>query len=250
MSMTGLAQWLESPQGRYVMAWEQACCDRLVADIFGYNAVLVGGVDVDLLRQNRMPFRFRCAEGGTVAVMAEASALPFASASVDLVVLPHVLEFSPNPHRVLREVERVLVPEGSVIVLGFNPLSSWGLRRLAGRGRGPFPWSGRYLSVGRLKDWLALLGFEAGETEFGCHVPPVQQQQWLDRWCLLDRAARRWWPFLGGVYALQGIKRVAGMRLILPAWRDRRAEAKAKALSPVAQRRGKTAQRNKEMNHG
>lgn len=248
MSMTGLAPWLDSPQGRYVMAWEQACCDHVVADVFGYNAVQVGAVDVDLLRCNRMPFRVRCAPVAGGGVMAEDFALPFASASVDLLVLPHVLEFSPHPHRVLREVERVLVPEGSVIVLGFNPLSLWGLRRLASGRQGPFPWTGRYLSLGRLKDWLALLGFEVAETRFGCHRPPVQQQHWLDRWHFLDSMASRWWPVLGGVYGLHGIKRVTGMRLILPSWRE--ARAGAKALAPAARRHGKVVQHNKEIEHG
>ena len=77
--------------------------------------------------------------------------LPFASASLDLVVLPHVLEFLPDPHQMLREVERVLIPEGQVVIAGFNPLSLWGLRRYRPAQReGLFPWNGNYLSVLRL----------------------------------------------------------------------------------------------------
>ena len=38
-----------------------------------------------------------------------------------------------HPHRILREAERVLMPEGSIIISGFNPLSLWGASRLFGR---------------------------------------------------------------------------------------------------------------------
>lgn len=217
------------------MQWEQAKFDVMVADIFGYNAVQIGLPECEFLRANRMPFRFRSAAFGDVAVVANADALPFASASLDLVLLPHVLEFSRHPHQVLREVERVLVPEGSVVISGFNPLSLWGLRRLLARRSGAFPWRGQYLSVRRTKDWLALLGFETQSGSFGCYAPAVTTAKWLERWRFMDKAGDRWWPFFGGTYMLQGIKRVQGMRLITPNWRDRRATAKR--LSPVAQRR-------------
>ena len=125
MSITEIEDWLQSPQGNYVFAWEQARVDQVVADIFGFNAVQIGLPCCDFLRSNRMPWRVRCDEppAAGIAVRACAWELPFDSASIDLVVLPHVLEFSPQPHQVLREVERVLVPEGSVVVNGFNPYS-------------------------------------------------------------------------------------------------------------------------------
>lgn len=248
MSKPGLAAWLASPQGRYVTEWEQARFDLLVADIFGYNAVQVAFPELDLLRNNRMPFRLRCGPEGDQAVRCEPTALPFASASIDLLLLPHGIEFSSYPHQVLREVERVLVPEGSVIVSGFNPYSLWGVRRLAARGRGAFPWQGQYLSVRRLKDWFALLGFETEAAVFGCHVPPLGQQKWLERWDFMDGAGGRWWPFLGGVYILQAVKRVTGMRLILPNWRDSRSAAKS--LAPVARRQGKVVQAVEGVRHG
>jgi len=207
----------------------------MVADIFGYNAVQIGMPECEFLRGNRMPFRFRSASFGDVEVIANAEALPFATASLDLVLLPHVLEFSRHPHQVLREVERVLVPEGSVVITGFNPFSLWGLRRLLARGRGAYPWRGQYLSVRRTKDWLALLGFETQSGSFGCYAPAVTTTKWLERWRFIDKAGDRWWPICGGAYILQGIKRVQGMRLITPNWRDHRAAAKR--LSPVAQRR-------------
>ena len=235
MSIQGFSDWLETPQGRYVLDWEQKKHDQLLSDIFGFNAVQVGFPRLDYLRANRMPLRFRCDDrGGDVAVRADLHHLPFASTSLDLVVLPHILEFDANPHQILREVERVLVPEGSVVVTGFNPFSLWGAKsRLSRRGGLP-PFGGRYISVPRLKDWFALLGFETRTGAFGCYAPAVDQEKWLRRLSFLELAGDRWWPIAGAVYVIQGIKRVHGMRLIMPAWQDR--AARAKALAPVAQK--------------
>lgn len=256
MSIPGFDDWLATPQGQYVMAWEQARFDHVVADIFGFNAVQVGLPQCDFLRANRMPLRFTCdttggsiaprMEGGhgTAGVSAKASVridihhLPFAGNSIDLVVLPHVLEFAEMPHQVLREVERVLVPEGHVVIAGFNPYSLWGIkRRLAGPNAG-YPWRGQYLGVRRLKDWLSLLGFETQAGGFGCYLPALMQEKWLRRWRFMELAGDRWWPIAGGTYLLQGIKRQHGMRLLAPAWRDRK--ARAKALSPAVQRMQRT----------
>ena len=235
MSIHGFEDWLASPQGQYVLQWEQRRHDQIVADIFGFNAVQIGLPRHDFLAANRMPFRFRCDDsvnGTRVEVCSDLRHLPFATSSVDLVVLPHVLEFAANPHQVLREVERILVPEGQVVVAGFNPYSLWGIRRRLRRPAGP-PWQGHYISVPRLKDWFALLGFETRAGAFGCYAPAVSQERWLTRFRFMDAAGDRWWPFAGAVYLVQAIKRVHGMRLIMPVWRDRLARAKSLAtLTP------------------
>lgn len=235
MSIPEIAAWLESPQGQYIARWEQERHDDLVADIFGFNAVQLGLEQCDFLRANRMPLRVRCAEGDGASVVSSLEQLPFASASVDLIVLPHVLEFSGNPHQILREVERVLVPEGQVVITGFNPFSLWGARRWLARTDGAYPWRGNYLSILRVKDWLALLGFEFQLGSFGCYVPAATQEKWLRRWQFLEKAGHRWWPIAGAVYIVQAIKRVQGMRLITPKWRERK--ARAKALAPVVQKK-------------
>jgi SAM-dependent methyltransferase len=236
MSIKGFEEWLATPLGHYVLQWEQRKHDQVVADIFGFNAIQLGLTRHDFLRANRMPMRSRCDDllaPNSVDVRADLHQLPFATASVDLVVLPHVLEFAQNPHQILREVERILVPEGHVLVAGFNPFSLWGLRRHLLRSDGP-PWQGQYLSVRRLKDWFALLGFETRAGAFGCYAPAVSQEKWLSRFAFMEAAGDRWWPFAGAVYLVQAIKRVHGMRLVLPVWRDRL--ARAKALAAVTQK--------------
>lgn len=228
-----LQRWLESAQGHYVLDWEQTRFDAAVADIFGFNALQIGLPQFDFLHANRIPLRQKAAPYGPIDVLCDFTALPFAAQSIDLLILPHVLEFSSDPHQILREVERVLIPEGQLIVTGFNPLSLWGIKRHL-KPRADFPWNGSYLSPARLKDWLKLLGFEVDRGSFGCYVPPLEQQQWLRRLNFLDDAGQRWWNFSGGVYMLRAIKRVHGMRLITPNWRKK--AVRAKALRPIAQK--------------
>jgi SAM-dependent methyltransferase len=238
MSIAGLTAWLATAQGRYVLAWEQERYDQVVADIFGFNALQMGMTQCDFLRANRMPFRQRCDPDGPAEVRTHFEHLPYATSSLDLVVMPHVLEFSPDPHQILREVERVLVPEGQIVIAGFNPYSLWGMRRKLARCEPVFPWNGNYLGVLRVRDWLKLLGFETQFGGFGCYAPAAVEKKWLQRYSFMEMVGARWWPIAGAVYMLQAIKRVPGMRVILPAWRERRARAKAKALAPVIQKFG------------
>jgi len=238
-----MSSWLRMPLGEYLMAWEQARLDALLADIFGYNALQIGLAEVDLLRASRMPLHVcaaRTAQNGAsqstrLTVLCNEAALPFASASLDLVVLAHELEFSATPHQLLREAERVLVPEGSVVICGFNPYSLWRCRR---RARGQWPWCGRYLSAPKVRDWLTVLGFEVQSSQFGCYAPAVESAEWLKRWTWLDRMGRRCWPIGGAAWILHGIKRVHGARLIQPNWREK--SARAKSLPVVAGKLGES----------
>ena len=145
-------------------------------------------------------------------------------------VLPHVLEFSAHPHRILREAARVLMPDGQIVISGFNPLSLWGMRRALGPGRKEFPWRGRFIGLLRLKDWLQLLSFELNGGRFGCYAPPFAQAKWLERSAFMEKAGDRWWPIAGGVYVVRAVKRTVGMRLVMPNWRTQPASAQ----SPVA----------------
>lgn len=234
MSIPGIDDWLQTPQGRYVMAWERSKVDAMLADVFGYNALQLGLPQIDLLGQNRIPLRQSAGESGKVDVLCDLRQLPFSAQSIDLVVMPHVLEFHDDPHQILREAERILIPEGQLVIAGFNPLSLWGLRRRQPGGPHSFPWNGDYISVPRLRDWLQLLGMEVDRGNFGCYAPPFEQSHWLRRSHFMEAAGDRWWGFAGGVYLLRAVKRVHGMRLILPAWNQRKVPGKA--LGAVAQK--------------
>lgn len=226
-------EWFASPLGVYLLEREQAYYDRVVADIFGFYAVQIGLTQIDFLRNSRIPGRISCGQGAPAQVLAEPMFLPFESQSVDLLVMPHVLEYTDHPHQVLREAERVLRPEGRLVLSGFNPRSLWGLTRvLKGHEKG-FPWNGHFLNMPRVKDWLALLGFELAAGRMCCYRPPINKENWLKRFRFMEPAGDRWWAMGGGVYFLQAIKRVHGMRVLTPAWK---ATATANAKPSLAAR--------------
>lgn len=226
-------EWFETPPGRYLMAWEKAEIDRVVADIFGFHALQLGLPEIDALAANRMPHRWlalqepaRAGAGARPSLVTDFAALPFEEASLDLVVLPHSLELNIDPHATLREVERVLVPEGKVVISCFNPASLWGLRqrrahvyRKCGFGELYLPAEGEFIGYWRIRDWLRLLSFEVEASAFGCWRPSFKTDRWLERFDWLDHAGERWWPIFGAVYSIVAVKRVRGMKLIGPAWK-------------------------------
>ncbi|WP_342128816.1 class I SAM-dependent methyltransferase [Hydrogenophaga sp. OTU3427] len=248
-----------------MLAWEQAEFDAALADVFGFHAVQLGLPEMDTLAGNRIPHRWLGlpdAEWPLVcpwpvdvdddaseprpmpalprwAFVTHAAALPFPAASLDLVVLPHTLELSADPHTVLREVERVLVPEGRLVISGLNPASLWGLRQarahllarlgLSALGASELylPAAGEFIGHWRLRDWLRLLSFEVESCHFGAYRPAVRTEKWLQRWAWMEAVGARWWPILGAVYFITAVKRVRGMHVLGPAWKPRRATAAA-----------------------
>jgi SAM-dependent methyltransferase len=218
-----LPDWLASPAGQYLRAWEQIYLDRAVADVFGFHALQLGFPVLDALQANRMPHRWLACDAapatwplGRDVLLTNYEALPFPDASLDLLVLPHTLELSFDPHATLREVERVLVPEGRVVICGFNPNSLWGVSKSCKRS---FSEVGDFIGQGRLRDWLRLLSFEIESTSFGCYRPNVTSERWLHRWDWMDEVGVRWWPIFGAVYGVVAVKRVRGMRLMSPAFK-------------------------------
>ena len=237
-----LAQWLETPVGLYVRSWEQRQVDAMVANAFGYHAIQIGLPHWDLLQANRIPYKVWAhspsAPFGSRAgrLICEPEQLPFDSQSIDLMVMPHTLEWCQDPHLVLREVERALMPEGRVVITGFNPYSLWGIREslpgLALRLPVPVP---SQVSPARIKDWFKLLSFELDRGRFGCYVPLCVNQSWLQRWHFMEHAGDRWWPAAGAVYAIAAVKRSTGMHLVGPAWRGaKRRRNRRAAVAPAA----------------
>jgi SAM-dependent methyltransferase len=263
----GFTDWFRTPPGEYLLAWERERFDQAVADMFGYHALQLGLPELDALRANRMPHKWLALQGDQplpeapgpglaaagqaadaapisgknpalrVALLADSAALPFPENSLDLVLLPHTLELSSDPHATLREVERVLVPEGRVVISGLNPASLWGLRQQRARfyqrlGYGELflPGAGEFIGYWRLRDWLRLLSFEVESGQFGCYRPAVSSRASLERFAWMDKVGERSWPIFGAMYFVVAAKRVRGMRLLEPNWKARKAAANA----PVA----------------
>ena len=241
-----LQDWLQTHAGRYMLAWEQGQADALVADMFGFHALQLGMPQLQGLAHNRMPHRWLAVQEPpelvpqddanprpSPALVTDFSALPFPAASLDLVLMPHSLEVSMDAHATLREVERVLVPQGRVLICGFNPVGLWALRQARSRlwqsltggrwsGQGYLPVAGEYMGYWRLRDWLRLLDFEVEIVRFGCYVPAVSSPAWLQRFAWMENLGPRWWPIFGSSYLVVGVKRVRGVRLLGSVWKTTR----------------------------
>jgi len=165
------AEWFASPLGARVLREETALARLALDDVFGFELLQVGawGPARHLLGGARTQHTTLLAPeiGAGATLCAPLDSLPFASDSIDAILLPHTLELVEDPYAVLREAERVLCAEGCLMICGFNPFSGWGARRLFARylRRPAFPpQTRRMLSERRLRDWVALLDFEIADV--------------------------------------------------------------------------------------
>jgi SAM-dependent methyltransferase len=217
--MRGLRAWYAADPGQALLDGLQQRLDAWVPELFGYHALQIGNLAPgrDLLAASRIRHRLLIDPvPGQGQVAAQAERLPVAAETVDLVLLPHGLEFSPTPHEILREIDRVLVPEGHLILAVFNPLSLYGGLRLALGWRGRAPWCGRFYGAWRVRDWLSLLGFDTLRCQsYGFRFPLGDRR----RLQLMEHLGERWTPYLGGVSLILARKRVATLTPIRPRWR-------------------------------
>ncbi len=212
---TDLQHWFAGDLGRHLLNEEEQLVSRILPDLFGYHALQIGQVvDANLLAASRI--RHRCVVDaalptatGLSPLRAQPDQLPFAKDSLDLVFIHHGLDGASRPHALLREAARVLIPDGHLLILGFNPWSLWGLWRLFRLPWSEQPWLRRPLSPQRLADWLTLLDFEVVGLESSCFVPPLSHDTIRHRFAWLERLGRRYWSQGGAAYALLARKRVS-----------------------------------------
>ncbi|MGH8414408.1 MAG: class I SAM-dependent methyltransferase [Gammaproteobacteria bacterium] len=200
-----LDSWFEERMGAYLLRQERAVLAEALPTIFGFFLVQAGvwGPAGSLLQASPIHAQFVLDSDGHPGMQLHAHPgyLPFAGDSVDALLLPHTLERSKDRHQVLREAERVLTGEGHLIVLGFHPWGLWALRQ---QFDGPVPWAGQYVRVGRMREWLTVLGFETVRVRHYLFRPPFQRRL-LVRSAFMDRMR---WRISAGAYMLVARKRV------------------------------------------
>jgi SAM-dependent methyltransferase len=224
---------------------EAAAVERQLDGVIGYYLLQIGVAGVfcgnvgegRIRRRIQLPAAPRPSVPGLQAA-AEPAFLPIASDSVDAVLLPHTLDLVADPQGTLREAERVLIPEGRVVVVGFNALSLWGAWGLVGQRRGGVPWCGSFLTPFRVRDWLTLLGFDVEAQEMLVFRPPWRRATLRRGVPVMDTLGARLWPFLGGVYVIRGVKRVSTLTPLRPSWAHRRALLAGGAVEPTTREGG------------
>jgi len=220
-----MTDWFRTGLGQHLLATERGLVEQLLSRRFGYHLLQLGCAELVLHDKSPMGHKFSFSawpQGSTCHnAIARGEALPLATASVDLVLLHHALDYAEHQHQLLREVERVLIAGGHLVIVGFNPYSSWGLRgRLHGfRSNRQAPWQASMLGTVRLSDWLKLLGFQIEQVRYGVYALPVDAPRVIRYSGMLEQLAGRLnWP-TGGIYAIAARKQVLPLTPVQTHWR-------------------------------
>lgn len=236
-------KWLSSDLGLSFLKAEAKEVGELTTKLFGYYFILLGEPQFIVgLKNNPILNKLWLnphveKTQGLSSVACRQDKLAIISDDIELVYLAHALEFLQNPHETLREVYRILKPEGHVVISGFNPWSAWGLYKNSIHHFKKLPWEGRFISLLRLKDWLALLGFDVVETRYSFFRPPLSNENWLQKLSWLEKIGKWCCPFWSGCYIVLAKKRVMTLTPIKPAWKIRKEAVAQGLVEPVTRNR-------------
>ncbi|CAA0121746.1 Uncharacterised protein [BD1-7 clade bacterium] len=211
-SIPVMERWFKEPTGRSMLCNQQAVVDDFLQTLFGYHLLQLSvSRDVNLVDASRIRHKFRLSplSGASVGAVCEEEQLPLEQDCIDLAVVHHLLDYSQNPHQTLRELSRVVIPSGHVLIIGFNPVSLLGVYAASKRLSKSRVWQNHPVTVRRLVDWLTLMDFSVQKVHYGFYMPPVK---WMNksRLCrgLNRRLTQSQWP-TGGFYAVLAKKEVA-----------------------------------------
>ena len=235
-----LLDWFNTPLGRQVIDDEHLIMESILPDLFGYHFMQIGLVHQNhLLACTRINHHFiaqlneedsiDCA----VSLICQDDSLPIASDSVDVVVLSHVLEYSQTPHKILREIERILIGEGHLIIVGFIPWSLFGIWRLLLAWREETPWCGHFFSYNRIRDWFTLLDFDLIQLKRVFYRPPLQNSKIMGKLFFMEKIGKYCWSIFGSIYVVVVRKRVVPLTPVKDLWSKRRNMIKSRIAEPT-----------------
>jgi SAM-dependent methyltransferase len=210
--VTALRNWYRRPLGRLLAETELKALSAQIPNLFGYHLMVIDPPWEECpLKDSRIPHHFIQSIAPVTqpetGLAGDLDDWPIMTDSIDAIVLPHTLELSRDPHQVLREADRSLIPDGHLVILGFNPYGPWGMCRVFTPWRRQMPWDSRFLGLNRIKDWLGLLGFDTLESHYLFHRPPVQNMRLLEKLRVLESSSGYGWKPLSAAYILVARKR-------------------------------------------
>jgi SAM-dependent methyltransferase len=242
-SVDDIEQWFESDLGKNILSLQQDKLDALMPEVFGYHLMQMSVLNnLPLSRQSPVSHHFSLGfnprqidskidevsdnkndkENFTIATSAisEFEHLPIDEESIDAAILHHVLDYSIDPHRLLRETARTIISNGYIIIIGFNPNSALMLKKQIGRCvKRSDHWRYHDLRKDRVVDWLRVLGFKPMLVQYGYHSLPFNASFSVK----LDRILAQLLPPLGAFYIIVARKHVIPMTVIREPWKKRRA---------------------------
>jgi SAM-dependent methyltransferase len=258
-------KWYQTTDlGQALLAQEKKLLSQLLEQVFGYNLVQLGCLDHDTLttgsrtsRQYIFESLYRRSDANDCTqVISSFEELPIQNQSIDAAILPHTLEFEENPHQILREVDRILVAEGKLIFLGFNPFSLWGFwhkywevkNRISNKNehwKVPLPSCGNLITQKRLKDWLKLMGFDIDEVNEYFYRPPLNNAVLLKKLAFIERAGELSRILPAGSYLMIATKRVSTLTPIPQAWKFSKSVIGSETAEPAGFKPSQTSKNAK-----
>jgi SAM-dependent methyltransferase len=215
--------WQDLPNGELIVANINQTLAPWWPKFFGYHLLKIGALSGEI-DSSQSPIKHQLTlseQAQKCNLVGDIDDLPLLEHSVDVCVLAHALEFSLDPHHVVREANRVLIPNGYLVITGFNPFSLAGLNQFIPYRRNKTPWNERLFSPMRVKDWLHLMGFEIQLDKRFLHstlARQVTQGVISNHW---HNIASRYFPSLGSVYVIVAKKRVLPLTPIKAKWQIR-----------------------------
>ena len=218
--------WSQMKNGQWVCESIQTRLDEWCPKLFGYHMLKLGGLSCELASCNcNIQHQVHLdIQNPLHTVIADSGELPFLERSIDAVIVTHQLDYCNDPHRMLREVDRVLIDDGYIILTGFNPLSLTGLASFLPWRKRSLPWSGRMFTPNRIKDWLGVLNYQVVECDQYALFP---MQKYRPLWTWLENGLGDYGRVFGSLYFIVARKRTYPLKPIKPHWRFKR------RLSPV-----------------
>jgi SAM-dependent methyltransferase len=213
---SSLSEWYRNPLGKLLADVELSALAEQLPGLFGYHLMVVDPPwETCILADSRIPHhiiqRIQRNDDNDTGVVGHTDSWPVMTDTLDAIILPHTLELSVDPHQVLREAERSLIPDGHLVIIGFNPWSLWGVRRLLSWRTQEMPWNARFFSLNRIKDWLSLLGFDTLYCRYLFQRPPIRNSRMLGRLQFLEPSHGNDRMLLAGAYILVARKRTVIM---------------------------------------
>lgn len=210
-----LKRWYAGPLGQQVLLESERAVAQRLETAFGYHLMQIGHVpELPLFGSARIHHRIyqTPSAGDGTSLIACGEQMPLGNDSIDVLIVHHALEFSPDPYVLLREVQRVLASQGRLIIVAFNPWSVLGsLRLLQAMRRSEPEHRPNWLSLRRLQDWLRLLGFEVRKMQHIQALPHWGESRlsgWVEQG---ERLLTQRLGCAGGVFVLEAVKQVAAI---------------------------------------
>jgi SAM-dependent methyltransferase len=218
--------WLRQHLGESLLEIEKQFLSTMLAERYGKHVLLLGVPNQhELLKCSVMSNQMMLTplinkHNNKKCIESEYYKLPIIPGSIDLVMVPHTLEFLDNPHQLLVEACRVVKPEGLIIIMGFNPISLWGLKKWWVKSKN-MPWQGAFININKVKNWLKLSDFELVNQDMLLFRPPITQFGIFKKLKFLEWLGKKLYAPFGGVYVLTAQAKTIPLTPIKMHWKQK-----------------------------